>query len=229
MAVRYVPAAREAEVGGDWYDVFLQPDGGTVLIIGDVVGHDIEAAAVMGQLRGLLRGIAYDTDAGPAEVLSRLDRAVAGLRLDAMASVLVARLDQTDAERERGVSRVVWSNAGHLPPVVLLADGSTGLLDAGTPDLLLGVHPGVARQQHEAVVARGSTVLLYTDGLVERRDQLFDEGITALRRRLTARSGQPVEELLDGLLTDLVPGRTEDDVALVAVRLHEQDRPRPDR
>ena len=229
MAVRYVPAAREAEVGGDWYDVFTQPDGGTVLVIGDVVGHDIEAAALMGQLRSLLRGIAYDTDAGPAEVLARLDRAIAGLGLDTMATVLVARLEQTDGERDDGVSRVVWSNAGHLPPVVLLADGSTELLEAGTPDLLLGVHPGVARQQHEAVVARGSTVLLCTDGLVERRDQVFDEGITALRHRLTARSGQPVEELVDGLLADLLPDRAEDDVALVAVRLHQQDRPRPDR
>jgi serine phosphatase RsbU (regulator of sigma subunit) len=72
-------------------------------------------------------------------------------------------------------------------------------------------------------------VLLYTDGLVERRDQVFDEGITALRHRLTARSGQPVEELVDGLLADLLPDRAEDDVALVAVRLHQQDRPRPDR
>src|SRR4051812_5472600 len=76
VAVRYVPAAREAQVGGDWYDVFLQPDGSTVLVIGDVVGHDTEAAACMGQLRGLLRGIAYDSAEGPATVLGRLDRAI---------------------------------------------------------------------------------------------------------------------------------------------------------
>ncbi|SCX60876.1 Bacteriophytochrome (light-regulated signal transduction histidine kinase) [Klenkia marina] len=229
MAVRYVPAAREAQVGGDWYDVFTQPDGATVLVIGDVVGHDTEAAAVMGQLRGVLRGIAYDSDAGPAEVLARLDRAIAGLRIDAMASVLVARLEQTGDEFDEGVTRVVWSNAGHLPPVVLDPDGSTRLLTTATPDLLLGVHPQIRRQQHEAEVPRGSTVLLYTDGLVERRDQVFDEGITALQHQLTELSGQPVEQLVDGLLSTLLPERAEDDVALVAVRLHRQDRPRPDR
>ncbi|MEI4273303.1 SpoIIE family protein phosphatase [Klenkia sp. LSe6-5] len=229
MAVRYVPAAREAEVGGDWYDVFVQPDGATMLVIGDVVGHDTEAAAVMGQLRGLLRGIAYDTGDGPAQVLRRLDHTAAGLQMDAMASVLVARLEQTSDEKGEGVTRLVWSNAGHLPPVVLTPEGSTELLDADQPDLLLGVQPALPRQQHEAVLARGSTVLLYTDGLVERRDQVFDDGITDLRRRLSALGDLPVHELVDALLGQLLPERAEDDVALLAVRMHQQDRPRPDR
>ncbi|SDG45395.1 SpoIIE family protein phosphatase [Klenkia brasiliensis] len=230
MAVRYVPAAREAQVGGDWYDAFVQPDGATVLVIGDVVGHDTEAAAVMGQLRGLLRGIAYDSGLGPAEVLRRLDAAVAGLRMEAIASVLVARLEQTPTEFDEGVTRLVWSNAGHLPPVLLTEDGGTRLLgDGGRADLLLGVDPGAPRREHEAVLDRGSTVLLYTDGLVERRDQVFDEGIEALQRLLGGLAGRPVEQLADTLLADLLPERAEDDVALVAVRLHEQDRPRPDR
>ncbi|MCO7222344.1 SpoIIE family protein phosphatase [Klenkia sp. PcliD-1-E] len=230
MAVRYVPAAREAQVGGDWYDAFTQPDGATVLVIGDVVGHDTEAAAVMGQLRGLLRGIAYDSGLGPAEVLHRLDAAVDGLRMEAIASVLVARLEQTPAEHEEGVTRLVWSNAGHLPPVVLTEDGDTQLLgDGGRADLLLGVDPAAPRREHESVLARGSTVLLYTDGLVERRDQVFDEGIDELRRRLGGLAGATVEQLADTLLADLLPERAEDDVALVAVRLHAQDRPRPDR
>ena len=229
MAVRYVPAAREAQVGGDWYDAFTQPDGATILVIGDVVGHDTEAAAVMGQLRGLLRGIAFDSGHGPAEVLRRLDRAVEGLRLEAVASVLVARLEQTPEEVEQGVTRLVWSNAGHPPPVVLTEDGRTELLTGPRADLLLGVHAGAPRREHEATLARGSTVLLYTDGLVERRDQVFDDGIAALRDRLTTLADTPLEELSDILLADLVPDRAEDDIALVAVRLHRQDRPRPDR
>jgi len=230
MAVRYVPAAREAQVGGDWYDVFTQPDGATVLVIGDVVGHDVEAAAVMGQLRGLLRGIAFDAEVGPAGVLSRLDRAIEGLRVAAMASVLVARLEQTDEERERGVSRIRWSNAGHLPPLVLPASGDAVLLGTDTrSDLLLGVAPETTRHEHEAVVERGSTVLLYTDGLVERRDQVFDEGIARLLTEIAGHGETPVEELVDLLLERMLPDRAEDDVALLAVRLHEQDRPRPDR
>jgi len=230
MAVRYVPAAREAQVGGDWYDAFVQPDGATVLVIGDVVGHDTEAAAVMGQLRGLLRGIAFDSGLGPADVLRRLDAAVAGLAMDAIASVLVARLEQTPEEFEQGVTRLVWSNAGHLPPVVLTEDGGTELLDGGArADLLLGVDPGAPRREQEAVLQRGSTVLLYTDGLVERRDQVFDEGVDALRELLVRLGDLTVEQLADTLLTDLLPERAEDDVALVAVRLHAQDRPRPDR
>ena len=230
MAVRYVPAAREVQVGGDWYDAFAQPDGATVLVIGDVVGHDTEAAAVMGQLRGLLRGIAFDSGDGPAEVLSRLDRAIDGLHLEAIASVLVARLEQTPEEYDRGVTRIRWSNAGHLPPVALAPDGSTRLLGAGTrADLLLGVFPDTARQEHVAEIERGSTVLLYTDGLVERRDQVFDEGIAQLTELLGDLVETPLAEVADTLLARMLPERAEDDVALVAVRLHDQDRPRPDR
>ena len=229
MAVRYVPAAREAQVGGDWYDAFTQPDGATLVVIGDVVGHDTEAAAVMGQLRGLLRGIAFDSDHGPAEVLRRLDRAVEGLRLDAIASVLVARLEQTPDEARDGVTRLVWANAGHPPPVVLTEDGCTALLTAPRADLLLGVDAGAQRHEREVALTRGTTVLLYTDGLVERRDQVFDDGIAALRERLATLADTPLEQLCDILLADLVPERAEDDIALVAVRLHPQDRPRPDR
>jgi chemotaxis family two-component system sensor kinase Cph1 len=144
VAVRYVPAARDAQVGGDWYDVFQQPDGSTVLVIGDVVGHDTEAAASMGQLRGLLRGITYDSDDSPAGVLQRLDRAMAGLQL-------------------------------------------------------------------------------YTDGLVERRDQLFDTGVERLREEFGRVWQAPIAEIADGLLARLLPDRAEDDVALVAVRLDPQD------
>ncbi len=225
FAVRYVPAARDSQVGGDWYDVFQQPDGATVLVIGDVVGHDTEAAACMGQLRGLLRGITYDSADSPGGVLTRLDRAIAGLQLTTMASVLVARLEQTDEERAAGVTRLRWSNAGHLPPVVASPDGTISVLGGARPDLLLGVDAAAPRQDHVLTVPRGSTVLLYTDGLVERRDQLFDDGIEQLRADFGELWQEPVARLVDQLLARLVPGGADDDVAVVAVRLKPQDRP----
>ncbi|WP_346622330.1 SpoIIE family protein phosphatase [Blastococcus montanus] len=223
VAVRYVPAAREAQVGGDWYDVFQQPDGSTMLVIGDVVGHDTEAAATMAQLRGLLRGIAYDSAAGPAQVLSRLDAAIEGLDLGAMATVLVGRLEQTPAERAAAVTRLRWASAGHLPPLLVAPDGVQQLLVPERAGLLLGVDPGRPRSEQVTVIERGSTLLLYTDGLVERRDQVFDDGVTLLGEALADLRHLPVTAMCDRLIDRLLPDGAEDDVALVAVRLRPQD------
>jgi light-regulated signal transduction histidine kinase (bacteriophytochrome) len=219
VAVRYVPAAREAQVGGDWYDVFAQPDGSTVLVIGDVVGHDTEAAACMSQLRGVLRGIAYDSREGPAQVLARLDTAIAGLQLGALATVLIGRLSQTAADRAAGVHRLRWASAGHLPPLVVRPDGTPQALPTPVAGLLLGVDPAAVRAESEIVLECGSTVLLYTDGLVERRDQVFDDGIELLGRALSEEHDRPVEQICDALLRRLIPDGAEDDVALVGVRL----------
>ena len=227
VAVRYVPAAEAARVGGDWYDAFLQPGGSTMLVIGDVVGHDTEAAAAMGQLRGLLRGIATYSDAGPAEVLRGLDSSMTVLRTNTLATAAVARFEQTPDELDRGVTRMRWANAGHLPPLVINPDGSLAELASWRGDLLLGVDPDVRRRESVVSLDRGSTVLLYTDGLIERRDADLDEGIVRLRDALIELADRPLDELLDELLERLVDGRPEDDVALVAVRLHRQDRPRP--
>ncbi|WP_448614694.1 SpoIIE family protein phosphatase [Modestobacter sp. URMC 112] len=227
IAVRYVPAAAGAEIGGDWYDAFVQPAGGTVLVIGDVVGHDSRAAAAMGQLRGLLRGIGHHTGGTPAEVLSGLDRAARGLDLDTMATALVARLEQDDPELRAGETRVRWSTAGHPPPLLLSPDGSATLLDGGPPDLLLGVDAGTPRVDRVAVIQRGGTLLLYTDGLVERRDRDLDAGMEELREVAAELAGLPLQEMCDRLLARLYLPDTEDDVALLAVRLHPQDRPRP--
>ncbi|MGY1778668.1 SpoIIE family protein phosphatase [Geodermatophilus sp. SYSU D00804] len=219
MAVRYVPATREAQVGGDWYDVFVQPDGSTMLVIGDVVGHDVQAAACMAQLRGLLRGIAYDSGDSPAAVLARLDAAIQGLQLGAMATVLVGRLEQTGDDRAAGVTRLRWASAGHLPPLVAAPDGTSAPLDGGRPGLLLGVRPEAVRADAEVVLARGSTVLLFTDGLVERRTEGLDDGVTRLARALAELRDRPVEQVCDEVLARMVPDGAEDDVALVAVRL----------
>ena len=227
ISVRYEPAAESAQVGGDWYDAFLQRSGDTVLVIGDVVGHDIDAAAAMGQLRSLLRGIAVATGAGPSTLLTEVDLAIRTLQLETLASAVVLRVEQTAEERERGVTRVRWSNAGHPAPAVLHADGRVELMEGGGTDLLLGVIAGTRRTESELVLERGSTVLLYTDGLVERRSLGLREGMAALVRTLADVGGADLEALCDAVLDRMVPARPEDDVALVAVRLHPQDRPRP--
>ncbi len=227
IAVRYLPAAEAARVGGDWYDAFLQPSGTTMLVIGDVVGHDTAAAAAMGQLRSLLRGIATYSDARPGEVLRGLDASMAVLQTHVLATATVARLEQTDDERARGVTRMVWANAGHLPPLVIDPDGSVTELVSWRGDLLLGVDPDTRREESVVTLDRGATVLMFTDGLIERRDADLDAGLARLRATLSELAGRPLRELLDELLERLVDGRPEDDVALVAVRLHPQDVPRP--
>ena len=227
IVVRYVPAAAGAEIGGDWYDAFLQPDGATVLAIGDVVGHDTRAAAAMGQVRGLLRGIGYASGGSPAEVLSELDRSVQGLALDTMATALVARLEQDDVDLRAGTTRFRWSSAGHLPPAVLTSDGKASLLDGDAPDLLLGVAPDRPRTERVVVLDRFDTVLLYTDGLVERRDRDVDDGTAELLAVLQECAGLTLDELCDEVLERLFLPDAEDDVAILAVRLYPQERPRP--
>ncbi|WP_261326927.1 SpoIIE family protein phosphatase [Modestobacter marinus] len=227
IAVRYVPAGRAAQVGGDWYDAFLQPSGATVVAIGDVVGHDTVAAAAMGQLRSLLRGIAYSTGGGPADVLADLDRAIAGLQVHTLATAAVARFEQTPEERGRGETRLRWSSAGHPPLMVLDLDGRVEVLANERADLMLGVHPTAPRKEQVASLRRGATVLLYTDGLVEGPGLLLDDGVARLRDLVGELGELPLAELCDQLLARMRPGGSEDDVALVAVRLHPEDRPRP--
>jgi serine phosphatase RsbU (regulator of sigma subunit)/PAS domain-containing protein len=234
IVVRYEPAAAAAEVGGDWYDAFMQADGATMLVIGDVVGHDVNAAAAMGQVRGLLRGIAATTGDGPAAVLSRLDSAMDLLRVGTTATAAVARFEQTPEERDIGLTRLTWSNAGHPPPVLIGSDGGVVVLDGGVSgqdeaDLLLGIDPQSHRREFEIRIMRPATLLLYTDGLVEQRGQSLDDGLARLvatARELVA-AGLGLDDLCDELLDRMLPERSQDDVAITAVRLHPLDRPRP--
>ncbi|TFV58497.1 UNVERIFIED_ORG: GAF domain-containing protein [Bacillus sp. AZ43] len=227
IVVRYRPAVEVAEVGGDWYDAFLQPSGATMLVIGDVVGHDTEAAAAMGQLRGMLRGMAYRDGPGPAEVLGELDAAIQGLGMGTMATAAIARVEQTPEERAAGVTRLRWSNAGHPPPLLLRPDGTVETLAGARAQLMLGVDPTAVRTDAVVTVARGSTLLLYTDGLVEGRDLPLDEGIERLRSAFAELADLPLDELCDEVIERLRPEGLQDDVALVAIRLHPEDRPRP--
>ncbi len=214
IAVRYLPAAQAAQVGGDWYDAFEQPDGSVMLLVGDVIGHDTAAAAAMGQLRSLTRGIAYSTGAGPAEVLARVSAAMAGLGIDTIATAIVAQLLRDPAT---GRTRLRFSNAGHPPAVVVAADGSATLLEGH--DLLLGLDDREHRSTHEVELEPGATLLLFTDGLVERRGENLTVGLERLLSVVRDARGLPVDELVGEVLDRLVPEGPEDDVALVALVL----------
>jgi serine phosphatase RsbU (regulator of sigma subunit) len=215
IAVRYRPAASHQQVGGDWYDAFPQPDATALLVIGDVVGHNIDAAAAMGQVRSILRGVAYGRDAGPAEVLRQVDDVLTGLQPDTLATALVARLEVGEPEAAWRTLR--WSSAGHPPPLLLRPDGTVHLLDT-PPERLLGIDSGCRRTDHEAWVHPGDTLVFYTDGLVEQGRTGIDEGLARLVEALAAVSAVDLEGLCDARLDRIVPGRADDDVAVLAVR-----------
>jgi serine phosphatase RsbU (regulator of sigma subunit)/PAS domain-containing protein len=222
IAVRYQPAAQEAQVGGDWYDAFATAAGSTVLAVGDVNGHDRAAAALMGQLRNLLRGMAYDSDDSPATLTARLDGAMRGLGLDTLATAVLARVEELPPEvrdlRPPGTRLLRWSNAGHLPPVLRRADGTVRVLEH-VSDLLLGVDPSAARTERFTELEPGSVLVLYTDGLVERRTTGLAEGIRRLAGVVEDHPDTDPEGLADRLLRAFEQGSQEDDVALLVVRV----------
>ncbi|WP_431936633.1 SpoIIE family protein phosphatase [Micromonospora sp. RP3T] len=210
LAARYLPAADRVEVGGDWYDAFVQPDGELVAAIGDVAGHDIEAAATMGQLRNLVRGNAYGRDDPVEELMANLDRAIGGLRVPTVATAVLARVRPGD-----GGLRVCWCNAGHPPPLLIRADGTVSVAEGRGP--LLGLVRPPRRTGRTLTLAPGDTLLLHTDGLIERRDQPIDEGQAELLDRLAADGPDvPLAALCDRLLA--AADRREDDVAVLALR-----------
>jgi serine phosphatase RsbU (regulator of sigma subunit) len=226
LAVRYRPATQGVSIGGDWYDAFLQPDGDTVLVIGDVMGHDIEAAAAMGQVKTLVRGIAYDRVEEPAGVLRRVDHALVGLAVPALATALVCRVEQEPEDRAAGLRRLRWATAGHPDPMLLLADGS--VLDLSAP---VGPPLGIGwlgpRSDGMAEMPEGSTLLLFTDGLFERRGVLLDESREQVRDVLASSPGLTLDQLCDRLLIELLGEGAEDDVAVLAVRAHPVHAERP--
>ncbi|MGY1640196.1 PP2C family protein-serine/threonine phosphatase [Geodermatophilus sp. SYSU D00703] len=221
-AVRYVPAGRHAQVGGDWYDAFRLGNGTTMLAIGDVTGHDAPAAALMAQTRGMLRGLAQTGPRTPSAVLTALDGAFADLGVATPVTVVVATLDL----RPDGGALLRWSNAGHPPPVLVRADGRALLLERPV-DPLLGVVRTARRDDHEVALDPGDTLVLYTDGLVERRDAPLDDGFAGLVATLERIGHEPLERVCDTVLREL--GGREDDVALLAVRLPPARQGRPPR
>jgi PAS domain S-box-containing protein len=208
LAARYLPGSRGASIGGDWYDVLERPDGRVALVVGDVVGHGLRAAAAMGQLRNAFRAYGL-VEASPSEVVARINRLVMSGVEDVMATVLYLVLDRETGE--------LWfSAAGHPPPLVLGPDGPR-FLEGGRSVPIGASDPAVFREA-SAVLPPGSSLLLYTDGLVERRDQALDRGL----ENLAAVAGAG-DEGLDALCERVIEaalarGEPGDDVALLAVR-----------
>jgi serine phosphatase RsbU (regulator of sigma subunit) len=208
VAVRYLAASRGADVGGDFYDVVLLPGGRVALAVGDVVGHDITAAAVMGQLRSVHRALLAD-GATPSAVIDRLQAAWSLLGLQRMSTALFATLDPSS-----GQLRVV--SAGHLPPLVV-SGGDAALLDV-EPSRMLGAPPSpTPAREWAGVLSPGATLLLYTDGLVESRDADLDVGLAALLDAAVRVAADDPDEFCDRLLGELAGGGRADDVALLAI------------
>ncbi|WP_129782718.1 SpoIIE family protein phosphatase [Promicromonospora panici] len=213
MAATYAPATRSDQIGGDWYDAVAVDDDVTMFMIGDVTGHDMRAAAKMGQLRSLLRAFAWSHDESPSALLSLLDKANSGLGLLASGTAVVARL-----ERVPGAYHLTWSTAGHPPPLVLRQDGNVERL-AVLPDMMLGVRPTSKRTDHVTTLYPGDTLLLYTDGLAEQRGTTPDQWLNRLQKTLGVLGDTATAALPVTLVRRLASDDQRDDVAVLAVRV----------
>ncbi|MFN2545557.1 MAG: MASE1 domain-containing protein [Actinomycetota bacterium] len=209
LAARYVPATADMEVGGDWYDVVQLPNGLVGLAIGDVAGHGLRAASLMGQIRMALRAYALE-ETSPSRVMARIHEMAGRLLHSEIVTLAYLVFDpETDS--------IVFSNAGHPPPVVIGPDGVGTYLEGGlTPPLGAVVY---ANQHVDATaeLPHGSTLLLYTDGLVERRGESIRRGLDHLMAVASEAEGD-LEELCDGVLDAMVGGEVSDDIAVLALR-----------
>lgn len=210
FAVRYEPATQPLEVGGDWYDTVTLPDGRIGIVVGDCVGRGLEAATVMGQLRSACRALLLQ-DASPAQTLMALDHFAAGIPGASCTTVFCGVLDS-------GTGRLTYSSAGHPPGILVHADGTTHLLEDGrsTP---LAVRPGRRRPEAECVLPARATLLLYTDGLVERRRRSLYAGIGQASEAIQDGRDTAVDDLATQVMDRLAPADGyDDDVALLLYR-----------
>jgi hypothetical protein len=215
VAAAYLPSTRLAEVGGDWFDVLRLQDGAVGLAVGDVVGHDMHAAAAMGQLRSLLRSTAWD-GAEPASALTRVDEMVRGFPIADVATCAYVRWEAVDDG-----ARLTYARAGHPPALLRLPGGQVCSLSDGatTP---LGV-PGVQPTSGTIDVPHGATLVMFTDGLVERRDRGLREGMDLVAETLSTLPDDLDAAAVRDMLVAAMLGdreRQEDDVCVLVVRAH---------
>ena len=204
LACRDVPG--EGNVGGDWYDVFALPSGQLCAVIGDVAGAGLPAAVIMGRMRSTLHAYAMET-ADPAEILARLDAKMRHFEPGAMATVLIAVFDPD-------LDRVVISTAGHLPPVIVRPGQQATVADVPA-DLMIGVTDAGIRRAATLEMPPGTTLCLYTDGLVERRDRPLDDGLAMLCSAMTA---GPADAACTAAMAALISDAPSDDTALLVLR-----------
>lgn len=209
LEARYLPASRGAMIGGDWYDAIELDDGRVAVVVGDVVGHGLRAATVMGQLRNAFRAYAL-LNGSASQTLSRLNRLLMRDGRELMATVLFMLLD-------RDTGAISYASAGHPPPLVVSEDGETRFLEGGR-SVPLGTSDARSFARAEDVIAAGSTVLLYTDGLIERRDTPLEERFAQLAAVAGGADGD-LSEVCDQVLDGVLGGaRPSDDIALLALR-----------
>ncbi len=221
VAARYLVGVDGNQVGGDWYDVLDLPDGALGLAVGDVVGHDLRAAAAMGQLRGVVRSYAWD-GGSPGSVLDRCDQLVQGLEMAAMATAVYARVEAADAA---GARLLRYANAGHPAPLLITSDGELLRLDEHRSPMIgavrsRGRRAGPGRTEAAVRCPPGTLVLLYTDGLTDVVGEDADERTDQLERTLASLPPMAdAETVVERVLAACAPARQRDDIALLAVRL----------
>ncbi|MET7617844.1 SpoIIE family protein phosphatase [Streptomyces sp. NPDC005408] len=205
---RYRPAVQEYRVGGDWYDVLPLPSGKVLVAVGDIAGHGIDSATGMVALRNALRGLAF-TGHTPRRLMQWLNEVTLNTQGHPTATAVCALYDPADRT-------LCWASAGHLPPL-LLRDGTAQLIDP-PHDILLGAVPSYGYKETVTQLKPGDTLLLYTDGLIERRHDGLDQGLETLRQAAQELSACEVEEQADRLLGAAM-GDTDDDTSLIAIRV----------
>ncbi len=219
IVARYEPSPMADEVGGDWYDSFVLPDGAVTLIIGDVAGHDLPAAITMGKMRNMLRGLVVDRQEPPGDILRRLDLGTQILNPEETTTTCVlARVEHAPGGRRQ----LHYSVAGHPPPLLVGPEGTARYLDRAQDVLLGGLATDLVRSSSVEPLPPGSTVFLYTDGLIERPGQDIDSGLAWLRRKAAGLATVPLADFCRELVAGVV-AESNDDIAVVAVRVPEDD------
>jgi PAS domain S-box-containing protein len=211
LAFRYDPAEDALEIGGDWYDAFWLGEGSIGLVVGDVVGRGIQAAAEMGQLRSAVRALA-STGLSPGELLNALDTYSRRYAVGETATLVYAQLDVSTGELR-------FACAGHPPPVLLDAAGEARLLWEGRSRPLRAGQRAHTRPEAHCRLGAGTTLLLYTDGLIEDRARPNEDGLDRLVALVDGRPREPLDTLVKTLVDALVPGPLADDVCVLATRL----------
>ncbi|MFF4490298.1 PP2C family protein-serine/threonine phosphatase [Streptomyces sp. NPDC001544] len=210
-AAIYRPATEPSQLGGDWYDAIPLPGDVVAVVIGDVVGHDLKAAAAMASTRNMLRALLFDGSGPPGTVLAQLDRALQAITDNPVTTTTLARI-----EPEGAAWRLHWSTAGHVPPLLLVPGRRAEYLFA-EPGLPLGVDPEQPRPNHSRPLPAGATVLFYTDGLIEHPGHAIDDSLDELTDLATRYTGLPLQDFVRAL-ADHHPSDGHDDMAILALR-----------
>ncbi|WP_369390374.1 PP2C family protein-serine/threonine phosphatase [Streptomyces sp. CG1] len=210
-AAVYEPSAKPNPLGGDWYDAIMLPDNAVGVAIGDVVGHDLHAAAAMSSTRSMLRALLFDLRTPPSAVLTQLDRTLLATSDTPVTTACLARIEPG----EPGWT-LHWSTAGHMPPLLITPGGRVEYLhaDPGLPLRVNGTHD---RPDHTCPLPAGATVVFFTDGLIEHADHTIDEGLTSLAELAITYAALPLQDFVQALV-DHHPSDGHDDIAILALR-----------